>query len=202
MNQISESSHRNAKCGLIANLKPEARNDVTLTPKAFDVLNVHLYEMGMFKGLSRIFAINLIIASALLSGNIIEVAAIKLNRLGNQVVNKSLLSRAFKIVYVYVSGHIISPSSCLQEVHIYWKALLLICQDQADHLFFLNQTYTQQESMALQQKIIMIFLHLVFFLFFFFFKQKAAYELGTGDWSSDVCSSDLATRTSRALSSR
>ena len=26
---------------------------------------------------------------------------------------------------------------------------------------------------------------------FFFFKQKTAYEIGTGDWSSDVCSSDL-----------
>ena len=26
----------------------------------------------------------------------------------------------------------------------------------------------------------------------FFFKQKTAYEIGTGDWSSDVCSSDLA----------
>ena len=25
----------------------------------------------------------------------------------------------------------------------------------------------------------------------FFFKQKTAYEFGTGDWSSDVCSSDL-----------
>ena len=34
--------------------------------------------------------------------------------------------------------------------------------------------------------------HLLFFLFyFFFFKQKTAYEIGTGDWSSDVCSSDL-----------
>ena len=31
-------------------------------------------------------------------------------------------------------------------------------------------------------------------LFFFFFKQKTAYEIGTGDWSSDVCSSDLAKR--------
>ena len=29
------------------------------------------------------------------------------------------------------------------------------------------------------------------FFFFFFFKQKTAYEIGTGDWSSDVCSSDL-----------
>ena len=29
--------------------------------------------------------------------------------------------------------------------------------------------------------------------FFFFFKQKTAYEIGTGDWSSDVCSSDLKT---------
>ena len=26
---------------------------------------------------------------------------------------------------------------------------------------------------------------------FFFFKQRTAYEMGTGDWSSDVCSSDL-----------
>ena len=26
----------------------------------------------------------------------------------------------------------------------------------------------------------------------FFFKQKTAYDFGTGDWSSDVCSSDLA----------
>jgi len=31
-------------------------------------------------------------------------------------------------------------------------------------------------------------------LFFFFFKQKTAYEIGTGDWSSDVCSSDLPTK--------
>ena len=29
---------------------------------------------------------------------------------------------------------------------------------------------------------------------FFFFKQKTAYEIGTGDWSSDVCSSDLIER--------
>ena len=29
---------------------------------------------------------------------------------------------------------------------------------------------------------------------FFFFKQKTAYEIGTGDWSSDVCSSDLRPR--------
>ena len=28
-------------------------------------------------------------------------------------------------------------------------------------------------------------------MLFFFFKQKTAYEIGTGDWSSDVCSSDL-----------
>src|SRR3546814_2557673 len=30
------------------------------------------------------------------------------------------------------------------------------------------------------------------FLFFFFSKQKTAYELRISDWSSDVCSSDLA----------
>src|SRR3546814_1161424 len=29
-------------------------------------------------------------------------------------------------------------------------------------------------------------------LFFFFFKKKTAYELRISDWSSDVCSSDLA----------
>src|SRR3546814_8717315 len=30
------------------------------------------------------------------------------------------------------------------------------------------------------------------FVFFFFFKQKTAYEMRISDWSSDVCSSDLA----------
>src|SRR3546814_5558089 len=30
--------------------------------------------------------------------------------------------------------------------------------------------------------------------FFFFFKQKTAYEMRISDWSSDVCSSDLAMR--------
>ena len=34
-------------------------------------------------------------------------------------------------------------------------------------------------------------LFVCFVFFFFFFKQKTAYEIGTGDWSSDVCSSDL-----------
>src|ERR1043165_2362251 len=29
-------------------------------------------------------------------------------------------------------------------------------------------------------------------MFFFFFKQKTAYEIRPRDWSSDVCSSDLA----------
>src|SRR3546814_15869499 len=33
----------------------------------------------------------------------------------------------------------------------------------------------------------------VFVYFFFFFKQKTAYEMRISDWSSDVCSSDLAT---------
>src|SRR3546814_15502094 len=31
--------------------------------------------------------------------------------------------------------------------------------------------------------------------FFFFFKQKTAYEMRISDWSSDVCSSDLALAT-------
>src|SRR3546814_6180683 len=33
------------------------------------------------------------------------------------------------------------------------------------------------------------------YFFFFFFKQKTAYEMRISDWSSDVCSSDLALRT-------
>src|SRR3546814_2954571 len=33
---------------------------------------------------------------------------------------------------------------------------------------------------------------LVWYVFFFFFKQKTAYEMRISDWSSDVCSSDLA----------
>src|SRR5213082_1265080 len=32
---------------------------------------------------------------------------------------------------------------------------------------------------------------MVCFFIFFFFKQKTAYEIVSGDWSSDVCSSDL-----------
>src|SRR5216117_2689240 len=35
------------------------------------------------------------------------------------------------------------------------------------------------------------------FLIFFFFKQKTAYEIRKGDWSSDVCSSDLGKELSR-----
>ena len=33
---------------------------------------------------------------------------------------------------------------------------------------------------------------IMFVFFFFFFKQKTAYEIYQCDWSSDVCSSDLA----------
>src|SRR6059036_532021 len=38
-----------------------------------------------------------------------------------------------------------------------------------------------------------------FFFFFFFFKQKTAYEITYGDWSSDVCSSDLGAAGERRL---
>ena len=41
-------------------------------------------------------------------------------------------------------------------------------------------------------KVVVVYGGNVFgFCCFFFFKQKTAYEIGTGDWSSDVCSSDL-----------
>src|SRR3546814_18607435 len=33
---------------------------------------------------------------------------------------------------------------------------------------------------------------MLFICYFFFFKQKTAYEMRISDWSSDVCSSDLA----------
>ena len=38
----------------------------------------------------------------------------------------------------------------------------------------------------------MLSLHLYIKTLFFFFKQKTAYEIRNCDWSSDVCSSDLA----------
>src|SRR3546814_5100877 len=37
-----------------------------------------------------------------------------------------------------------------------------------------------------------LLLYFLFFCFLFFFKQKTAYEMRISDWSSDVCSSDLA----------
>src|SRR3546814_10460949 len=40
----------------------------------------------------------------------------------------------------------------------------------------------------------MVVLDIVWFWSFFFFKQKTAYEMRISDWSSDVCSSDLATQ--------
>src|SRR3546814_11081935 len=40
---------------------------------------------------------------------------------------------------------------------------------------------------------------LVYISFIFFFKQKTAYEMRISDWSSDVCSSDLAGRSGRSL---
>src|SRR3546814_16810274 len=39
-------------------------------------------------------------------------------------------------------------------------------------------------------------------MFILFFKQKAAYEMRISDWSSDVCSSDLARRTWSAPAQR
>src|SRR3546814_3057556 len=37
-------------------------------------------------------------------------------------------------------------------------------------------------------------------MFCFFFKQKTAYEMRISDWSSDVCSSDLAFRVAKTAS--
>ena len=46
-------------------------------------------------------------------------------------------------------------------------------------------------GMVASQDIINMFKVVLIFCVIFFFKQKTAYEIGTGDWSSDVCSSDL-----------
>src|SRR3546814_16896249 len=41
--------------------------------------------------------------------------------------------------------------------------------------------------------------HALFYACIFFFKQKTAYEMRISDWSSDVCSSDLADRAAGTL---
>src|SRR3546814_8511648 len=46
-----------------------------------------------------------------------------------------------------------------------------------------------------------LFLRFLLFCFFFFFKQKTAYEMRISDWSSDVCSSDLALEDRRRVGS-
>src|SRR3546814_1335173 len=46
-------------------------------------------------------------------------------------------------------------------------------------------------------------MYILFLLvFFFFFKQKTAYEMRISDWSSDVCSSDLAASPIAPISDR
>src|SRR3546814_2079027 len=42
--------------------------------------------------------------------------------------------------------------------------------------------------------ILIFYLMLFIIFYFFFFKQKTAYEMRISDWSSDVCSSDLRSR--------
>src|SRR3546814_21091 len=48
------------------------------------------------------------------------------------------------------------------------------------------------ESYVIVSEFFMDRMHFVVCCFFFFFKQKTAYEMRISDWSSDVCSSDLA----------
>src|SRR3546814_7731818 len=48
----------------------------------------------------------------------------------------------------------------------------------------------------------MLAVFILMLFYFFFFKQKTAYEMRISDWSSDVCSSDLAASlTASALNS-
>src|SRR3546814_2338149 len=47
-------------------------------------------------------------------------------------------------------------------------------------------------TMCLLSTFFLLVKYSFIFFFFFFFKQKTAYEMRISDWSSDVCSSDLA----------
>src|SRR5213079_3440817 len=51
--------------------------------------------------------------------------------------------------------------------------------------------YNYALSCCCVRKICQSFVVLCTVAMFVFFKQKTAYEITTGDWSSDVCSSDL-----------
>ena len=56
-------------------------------------------------------------------------------------------------------------------------------------LYICSTFVIRGDKLELFAVIYFVLAHALFF--FFFFKQKTAYEIGTGDWSSDVCSSDL-----------
>src|SRR3546814_5740628 len=55
--------------------------------------------------------------------------------------------------------------------------------------------------MSLETSVVYVYIYVVM-KFFFFFKQKTAYEMRISDWSSDVCSSDLAVIKTREAISR
>src|SRR3546814_9672230 len=54
-------------------------------------------------------------------------------------------------------------------------------------------------SVSLTTCVIVSVLSFTAELVFFFFKQKTAYEMRISDWSSDVCSSDLAAEARRGV---
>ena len=58
-------------------------------------------------------------------------------------------------------------------------------------LVLLHVVFVDVLSRIVVYTLLLVFFYIVYCFFFFFFKQKTAYEIGTGDWSSDVCSSDL-----------
>ena len=51
--------------------------------------------------------------------------------------------------------------------------------------------FMMYDDVIIYMSVFFFFVFVFVFCVFFFFKQKTAYEIGTGDWSSDVCSSDL-----------
>src|SRR3546814_3675054 len=61
-------------------------------------------------------------------------------------------------------------------------------------IFLFSYNYIMYCAVLMFSLVRSSFLYIYDFLyfFFFFFKQKTAYEMRISDWSSDVCSSDLA----------
>src|SRR3546814_1479956 len=60
------------------------------------------------------------------------------------------------------------------------------------NLFYYYSNLYMQSCFLLSIVFFVFMCSFLLYVVFFFFKQKTAYEMRISDWSSDVCSSDLA----------